>query len=625
VRSNRLRRSSLRRVPQGFTLVELMVVIAIIAILTSLLIPAVSMVRGSSRQTECASNLRQIGTAVINATTAGKRLQPGKLISTSQEEREAGMPNRVNLGMPRLLEDHMNKNYSIFKCPSVSGEEVGYATTVHFGFNGRLGRLTSNDAGKVIAMDYGKEIIDWTDDAEWDKYDSEWTGSGIAPLRRHFDGCNVVFFDGHVERMDPDTIRHGKSHDTAYENATEYWAPKLDEKRYVQPVNGTGGDGNSEPGGAWDGPQVPIPNIVGASSSSGGEADTGGQGSKYHPEVDPNDPGRKYTGDTNTYGPSVGQPEPCEFLLVIDNDDPGFSKTSNKLTNKIDDTAMNGSHFRAYANNFTSGEARWSAADLRAGTYKVSASWGTTEKPRFNAVAYLLVSDTETQSTTINQNLDLEWTDDEGRGWTDLGQVAVGEGGTLDVQMPAVTATVGHRVCADAMRFEIIECADSGGGGGGNDAPVEEEPEEPVDEYVAMIDNEDAAFSKTSIFKKKLDATAVNGHQWMAYAKNFTQGEARWSFTDVPEGSYRVSATWGTSDKPRYNAVAYNLVSDNDSQTGTINQNIDFEWTGDDGVGWTDVGQVNVGAGGTLEVVIPPVNFDKYHRIMADVIRIEKQ
>ena len=149
--------------------------------------------------------------------------------------------------MPRLLEEYMDKSYAIFKCPS-SGD-LGYETSIHFGFNGRLHRLSSNDAGKIVAMDYGKEIIDWTDDDEWNKYDTqEWATSGqpgVAPLRRHFDACNVVYQDGHVERVDPDTIRHGKSHDTAYENAAEYWAGERDEKQYIEP------DADS---GRWTGP-----------------------------------------------------------------------------------------------------------------------------------------------------------------------------------------------------------------------------------------------------------------------------------------------------------------------------------------------------------------------------------
>lgn len=50
--------------PRGLTLIEVLVVIAVIALLAALLFPVFAAAREKARQTRCASNLRQIGQAL---------------------------------------------------------------------------------------------------------------------------------------------------------------------------------------------------------------------------------------------------------------------------------------------------------------------------------------------------------------------------------------------------------------------------------------------------------------------------------------------------------------------------------------------------------------------------------
>src|SRR5688500_6153209 len=92
---------------QGFTLIEWLVVIAIIAILAGMLLPALAKAKAKGKQTVCLNNQKQLGLAVVMYVSSNDAY-PGALKVVPQ----------FYYVWPVRLFSEMGTNRAVFACPS---------------------------------------------------------------------------------------------------------------------------------------------------------------------------------------------------------------------------------------------------------------------------------------------------------------------------------------------------------------------------------------------------------------------------------------------------------------------------------------------------------------------------
>lgn len=192
---------------QGFTLVELLTVIGIIAILAALLFPVFATARGKAREITCISNLRQIGLAVKMYAQDSDELYPWAVDPTDKYTPGiwSTFPDFMALipSMPFLHEcvQPYIKSKELFHCPADTGYDVEDFNGVPLDANptsyGKFG--TSYNYRTEIAFRHAGEN-NFRNPTELNvMFDAagKWHGGLIFGTMRY----NVIHGDGHTKNL----------------------------------------------------------------------------------------------------------------------------------------------------------------------------------------------------------------------------------------------------------------------------------------------------------------------------------------------------------------------------------------------------------------------------------------
>lgn len=229
---------------RAYTLIELLVVIAIIGILSAILFPVFATAREKARQTACASNMKQIGLAIMQYVQDYDETYPLTCFGFTQGETNNPVPAAL-AQWSDVVQPYV-KSYKVFVCPSnprsgqVSTWPYSGQTPISYGVNGYSlysfgnpralfgdGQIPGNAADTQYPLPLPKlvspsEMIEMAETIEpfFNFYDVAAFSIGGSPygldcrtnLWNRWGGClfaghtgrtNYLFADGHVKALYP--------------------------------------------------------------------------------------------------------------------------------------------------------------------------------------------------------------------------------------------------------------------------------------------------------------------------------------------------------------------------------------------------------------------------------------